>query len=459
MYKDIFPEEVIETLDMVLNAFDGALVVDAAGRIVVYTDNYARVAQKPKADVLGRNIKDVWPDSRMLEVITSGKPIYIDLWDAGTETVFVSRYPITCEGSLVGVVAVCIFRYMDEARRFAEYVRKMGQELEYYKTQLTQICSARYSIDSIIGNSSAIETVRQWALALGKLRSPVLICGETGTGKELFAHAIHQASSRRDRPFVRVNCASIPENLVESELFGYDEGAFSGARKGGKPGKFELANGGTIFLDEINELPYQMQAKMLRVLQEGELDRVGSTGLTYIDVRIICATNTQLAQLIKEKRFRQDLYYRINAFQLTVPALRERLEDLPLLSEHFLTMFAREMNVAGFSIDDSVLKCFASYRWPGNIRELRNVLQRACIIAGAGRIKMCHLPGEMTSDFEEEDSLETDELQHYMQEVEKKHIVKVLQSVRWNRNQAAELLNIDRTLLYRKMKKYDLLNK
>jgi len=252
-----------KTLDTVLNGFDGALVVDETGRIVVYTDNYAEVAGLPKECVVGKYVLDVFPDSRMMEVINTGKPIYIDLWQAGAETVFVCRYPIVAEDEVVGAVAVCVFRYLDEARKFAARVGSMGRELQYYKNQLRKLSGAKYSFDTIIGASQAIMATKKSAEPMVKARTPVLILGETGTGKELFAHAIHQASPRRDRPFIRVNCASIPENLVESELFGYEEGAFSGARKGGKPGKFELANGGTIFLDEINELPYHIQAKLL----------------------------------------------------------------------------------------------------------------------------------------------------------------------------------------------------
>jgi transcriptional regulator with PAS, ATPase and Fis domain len=448
-----------KTLDTVLNGFDGALVVDETGRIVVYTDNYAEVAGLPKECVVGKYVLDVFPDSRMMEVINTGKPIYIDLWQAGAETVFVCRYPIVAEGEVVGAVAVCVFRYLDEARKFAARVGSMGRELQYYKNQLRKLSGAKYSFDTIIGASQAIMATKQSAEPMVKARTPVLILGETGTGKELFAHAIHQASPRRDRPFIRVNCASIPENLVESELFGYEEGAFSGARKGGKPGKFELANGGTIFLDEINELPYHIQAKLLRVLQEGEIDHVGGTDLSYIDVRVLSATSADLGKLIKEKRFREDLYYRINAFQLRIPPLRDRIDDIPLICDHLIDNSNSELGTDVIRVDSSVLDLFSRYQWPGNVRELRNVIQRACLIAGNGIIRLEHLPPEFAAELETRQVNQSQGLEAAIHNAEKEQLLKVLGAVGWNRNRASEMLGINRTQLYRKMKKHDLLKR
>ncbi|MEN6348344.1 MAG: sigma 54-interacting transcriptional regulator [Syntrophomonas sp.] len=448
-----------KTLDTVLNGFDGALVVDENGLIVVYTDNYAEVTGLPKDLILGKYVLDVFPDSRMMEVVNSGEPVYIDLWQAGAETVFVSRYPIIVEGEIVGAVAVCVFRYLDEARKFAERVGSMGRELQYYKTQLRKLSGAKYSFDTIIGASQAIMATKKSAEPMVKARTPVLILGETGTGKELFAHAIHQASPRRDRPFIRVNCASIPESLVESELFGYEEGAFSGARKGGKPGKFELANGGTIFLDEINELPYHVQAKLLRVLQEGEIDHVGGTDLSYIDVRVLSATSADLSSLIKEKLFREDLYYRINAFQLRIPPLRERIDDIRLICDYLIENSNSELGTDVIKVDAAVLDLFFRYQWPGNVRELRNVIQRACLIAGYGIVRLEHLPPEFAVEIETRPVNQKNELDAVIQNAEKEQLLKVLGAVGWNRNRASEMLGINRTQLYRKMKKHDLLKR
>lgn len=392
-----------------------------------------------------------------MEILTTGKPIYIDLWEAGAETVFVSRVPITDQGRIVGAVAVCVFRYLGEAQKFGDHVRNMGRELQYYKSQVRKLSGAKYSFDALIGNSPAIHEAKESAQQMAKNQTPVLILGETGTGKELFAHAIHQDGPRRDRPFISVNCASIPEGLVESELFGYDEGAFTGARKGGKPGKFELAHGGTIFLDEINELPYYVQAKLLRVLQEGEIDRVGGTEVSYVDVRVISATNADLGRLIKEKHFREDLYYRINAFQLKIPPLRERTEDIPLLCEHFIDTCNYELGTATVEVDKKALQLFANYSWPGNVRELKNVMQRACINAGSGIIGLNHLPQEFTGKMNDTEPAAAEDLKTFLESAEKEHILRALQSVRWSRNEAADALGINRTQLYRKMKHYGLL--
>lgn len=448
--------ENLYALDTVLSGFDGALVIDSRGYIVVCSENYANAVRKPKEELLGKYVLDMFPDSKLLDVINTGRPIYIDLWDTGYETVFVSRYPITSEGNIVGAIGLSVFRYLDEAKRFAKWVTNMNRELKYYKSQLLKLSGAQYSFDTIIGSSSAITTAKNNALPMAKARTPVLILGETGTGKELFAHAIHQAGPRSDRPFIRVNCASIPENLVESELFGYEEGAFSGARKGGKPGKFELANGGTIFLDEINELPYGVQAKLLRVLQEGEIDHVGGTELSYVDVRVLSATSADLPQLIKEKRFREDLYYRISAFQLTVPPLRNRKEDIMLLCEHFVEFSNGELDTSVEDVSGEVLDAFSGYNWPGNVRELRNVVQRCCLVAGSGIVGIEHLPPGFTTMLDP-DALPDENLESVVIKAEKEQIQKVLARVDGNRNKAAQILGVNRTQLYRKMKKHGLI--
>ncbi|MFE7280356.1 sigma-54 interaction domain-containing protein [Heyndrickxia sporothermodurans] len=222
--------------------------------------------------------------------------------------------------------------------------------------------------------------------------SAVLLTGESGTGKELFAHAIHQNSSREQFPFVRINCASIPEHLLESELFGYDEGAFTGAKKGGKRGKFELANFGTIFLDEIGDMPLSMQSKLLRVLQEGEVERVGGQKPKTIDVRIIAATHRNLEKMIEEGTFRQDLYYRLNVIKLEIPPLRERKEDIPYIATYLLNKLEKKFHRHGINLTNRVISKLQQHNWPGNIRELENVLERAVNVLEGNTIDIVHLP-------------------------------------------------------------------
>ncbi|MGE5398121.1 MAG: sigma-54 interaction domain-containing protein [Chitinophagales bacterium] len=452
------PAELLSAIDTILNGFEGAIMVDEKGHIVILTDKYAELSDLNKNEVIGKHVLDVYPKSRMMEVVVTGKPIYADIWEISGETVFVSRMPIFWDGRIIGAVAVSVFRYMDEAQGFVQRIKNLDRELEYYKNQIRKLSGAKYSFDSVVGNSITINSVKAQAQQVAKTKVPVLIVGETGTGKELFAHAIHQDSPRRDRPFIRVNCASIPEHLSEAELFGYDEGAFTGARKGGKPGKFELAHGGTIFLDEVNELPYKVQAKLLRVLQEGEIERVGGTDIALVDVRVISATSSDLSDLVESKLFREDLFYRLNLFMVRIPALRERSEDIPLLCQYFLDNSNYEMRMSVPGIEKKVQQIFNSYNWPGNVRELKNTIERACINARTGPIGINHLPDEILQVLQDTGTIKEHSLRSFIDNMEKEEILRALRATKWNRNQAAKLLDIHRTSLYAKMKKYHLLD-
>ncbi len=291
----------------------------------------------------------------------------------------------------------------------------------------------------------------------------VLITGETGTGKEVFANAVHQLSNRRYGNFIKVNCAAIPKDLLESELFGYNEGAFSGASKGGKVGKFEQANNGTILLDEIGELPLPLQSKLLRILQEHEIERIGGVKPVSLDVRIICCTNQNIEQMISEGKFRQDLYYRINTVELTIPPLRDRLIDIPVLCEHFIQKINQYHNCSIVGISNNVLQHFLSYDWPGNIRELEHVLERACVMSSTAILDVDHfdffLPRVYrTVTAEGNDSIsKMQTLSNKRHQAEKKAIIQALESTKGNKTKAALLLDITRSQLYEKLKRYDLL--
>lgn len=451
-------KSMLDAIENILNGFDGAIMIDKKGYVKIITDKYAELAGLNKQKVLGSHILEYFPTSRMLEVVHTGKPIHADLWEINGETVFVSRMPVTWNGAIIGALGVSVFRYVNEAKDFAQRLSNMNLELQYYKNQVRKLSGAKYSFDAIVGNSPAIRGAKAKAQQVVRAKAPVLLAGETGTGKELFAHAIHQDSSRRDKPFVRVNCAAIPENLVESELFGYEDGAFTGARKGGKPGKFELAHGGTIFLDEINELPYHVQAKLLRVLQEGEIERVGATEINLIDTRVISATSADLRKLVKDRAFREDLFYRLNVFIIKIPALRERREDIPMLCAYFIDQCNYELGTDVSDIDPEVLQIFNHYSWPGNVRELKNTIERVCLDTRRGPIRRENIPRSIIQDLGDPILGEDLSLASHMDQAEKEFILNVLQKVRWNRNHAAEMLNIHRTSLYAKMKKYGLLN-
>jgi len=269
-------------------------------------------------------------------------------------------------------------------------IKSLSAEIRQYKSELNRIRGAKYSLDQIIGNSAKIKKMKEMIVKAAQTKSTVLIFGETGTGKELVAHAIHQQSRRNYQPFVRVNCAAIPGELLESELFGYEEGAFTGAKRGGKVGKFELANFGTLLLDEINQMPLYMQSKLLRVIQEKEIERLGGNRPIEIDVRRIFTTNQNLAELVQQNKFREDLYYRINVVSIDIPPLRERIEDIPMLVRFFIAKINKELGLSISGIDKKVLKLFMAYDWPGNIRELENAIERAANLALQGNLKLEH---------------------------------------------------------------------
>jgi len=457
--SELSPRE-LEIVEEILNGVEGAIIIDENGIIRIFTDYYVRESGLAKDHVLGQRIDKVFPHTRLLEVLNTGKAITADMWELNGKTQIVSRIPIMGENGVIGVLGINIFRYLNEAQGFAQRVQKMFSELKYYKEELRRIYDTKYSLGAILGESKEILETKELVKAVAPSNIPVLIYGSTGTGKELFAHAIHQESARREGPFVRVNCAGIPENLIESELFGYEEGAFSGARKGGKPGKFELANHGSIFLDEVSELSWAAQAKLLRALQENEIERVGSTALISVDVRVISAANISLNKLVAAEKFRKDLFFRLNTFTINIPPLRERLGDIPLLCQHFIANYNRENGAAVEGINNSALKLLSSYHWPGNVRELNTVIERACIDARKGTITVDNLL-RFTRDalgknmFAE--NYEGFDIKEAKREAEKAVIIKALQVSGSNRRKAAELLGISRSSLYNKLNEFKII--
>jgi two-component system response regulator AtoC len=303
-------------------------------------------------------------------------------------------------------------------------------------------------IESFIGNSEAAQNILKQVKIAASSDVTVLITGESGTGKSMVAEMIHVLSKRKNFPFIKINCSAIPETLIEAELFGYEKGAFTGASKR-KPGKFELADKGTVFLDEIGDTSLQLQAKLLHIIEEKEIDILGGLEPKKIDVRFIAATNKNLPELIKQGKFRQDLYYRLNVFSIHIPPLRERKKDIPLLVEHFLNYFSKKegKNIKGVSQD--VMDLFLQYPWPGNVRELKNVIERAVIICDEETISLTHIPEEIkyfNEKFKEKNSFS--ELPE-----EKDRILKALEKTRWNKTKAAELLGMTRNQLRYRLKK------
>jgi DNA-binding NtrC family response regulator len=324
--------------------------------------------------------------------------------------------------------------------------RALRRELESLRDEVAD----RYQFGNLIGKSKAMQTVFDLIRRVAGVRSTVLLTGRSGTGKELVAKAIHYNSERGSKPFVAVNCAAIPEALLESELFGYVKGAFTGATQS-KPGLFEEADGGTILLDEIGELPPAMQAKLLRTLQDRQIRRVGATVAVEVDVRLIASTNQELDELVRSGRFREDLFFRINVITIHLPPLAEHPEDIPLLAQHFLGKYAAEHGQPPKTLAPAALKALMSYEWPGNVRELENVIERAVALSTAGTIGPDDLPPSLRAarqEFVAAGSAEGTSLR----EIEERYILQVLDQTRGNQRRAAQILGIDRKTLYRKLK-------
>lgn len=355
---------------------------------------------------------------------------------------------------VIGAYGRVLVRNTRELHMLHDKLSSIEMELNMYKRTFEKINTAKYTVDDIIGDCSIMQDLKDSVRKVAKTNSNVLIMGESGTGKELFAHSIHAGSMRRKAPFVCVNCGSIPEQLIESELFGYEEGAFTGARKGGKIGLFPAAHGGTIFLDEIGELPLPMQVRLLRVLQDREIQRVGSNVREKVNVRVVAATNRNLYQMVKKGEFRSDLYYRLNVVTLHLPLLRERKEDLPLLIQMILSKISKKESLGAIEISREAMDHLLRYDWPGNVRELENVLERAINFTDAGeKIKAKNLPERITGSMVSRTVMPLKEL---MENTEKDAIKDALLRCRNCKAKAANELGISRTTLYEKMMKYEI---
>ncbi|TGE38257.1 PAS domain-containing protein [Desulfosporosinus fructosivorans] len=437
-------------------AYDGVMVVDSKGIITRITKSYCRFLNIEQEDAIGRHCTEVLPNSRMHIVAQTGEAEVGEVMDINGKEAMVMRFPLREEGKIIGAVGKVMFRDVRELRTLAEKLDLLENKLKFYEKELKHYQKYRYTLSSIVGQSPSILRTKILAEKAAQGKATVLLRGESGTGKELFAHAIHAASTRHDQPFVRVNCGAIPAELLEAELFGYEEGAFTGAKKGGKPGKFELANRGTIFLDEIGDLPISMQAKVLRILQEKEVERVGSNRLQQLDIRVIAATHRDLEKMIGEGEFRRDLYYRLNVFTVTIPPLRERAGDVLLLSEYLLAKFQHELGLSLRKLDRWVVELFQLYAWPGNVRELQNAIERAINVAEGGMIQLKDLPLYLQDLEGRRGNTSLQPLALELAEAERKAILKALKKTGGNKTNAAEILGIHRTNLYRKMEKYGL---
>ena len=437
------------------DSHEGIVMVDKNGYITMMNKTYTDFLNIKPEDAIGKDVRDVIENTRLDIVLKTGKEEISQIQRIKDNDCITLRIPIIRDNQVCGAIGKVIYKDISEAEGFCRMLDSTKEELNLYKERFNKVKGAYYSVDNIIGISKMILQLKHMVERVAKSDSTVLITGESGTGKEVFANAIHETSTRRDNNYIKVNCAAIPSNILESELFGYEEGAFTGAKKGGKIGKFELANGGTIFLDEIGDMSFDMQAKMLRVIQEKRVERVGGNDSKKIDVRIIAATNQDLVKKIKEGEFREDLFYRLNVVPFIIPPLRERPEDIPVLCDFFIKKYNNKFGIYIDGIDAEAMDILKKFPWFGNVRELENVIERIYNFIDEYTIQRKHLPKQVLNS---ENHFPKGKLRNILDEYEKQIIVTAFKTYEDNKSKVADELGISRATLYQKLKKYDIIN-
>lgn len=454
-------------MEMMLECIPGLLCIDNDGKITYVNEKMLKYKNCTSEQMIGKHIKKFFPYTHMIENMENERDtiaFYQGNVTSKDDVEASVHYVLRKDGKRVGLMTYDIFQELKEFEQFVRMYGELDDKIKYYREELKEYRMTKYSIEDIVGQSEQIKKLKADIKNAAKTSSTVLITGETGTGKELVAHSIHDLSKRHSNKFVKLNITNLPPSLIESELFGYEAGSFTGAVKSGKKGRFEEADNGTLFIDEIETLPLEMQPKLLRVLQEREIERIGNNESIQINVRIISATNEKLEELVKERKFRKDLFYRLEVVRINVPSLRERKEDIRLLAEHFIREYNMTLGTNVTGITDAAVVKLESYDWPGNVRELKNVIERAMGAANnnlvdsdsiqiasivdnsaLGRGGTAAVPHSYF-DFEGESPIEEAKRQ-----AEIAVITEALARAEGNKKRAAEMLKIARPLLYQKM--------
>jgi len=448
---------------MILDYIDvGIHIVDKDGKTVYYNKYAQQIEAIDPKKVLGRHILEVYPSltldtSTLLKVIKTGNPIYnkeqtLLNYKGQRITTINTSLPIKGEkGEILG--AVEISKDITQVKKMSEEIVDLKNALynNSKKNRKSEKTTAKYSLIDIVGINEKILELKKLALKASESTAPVLIYGETGTGKELFVHGIHNASKRKNKPFIAQNCAAMPANLLEGILFGTVKGSFTGAED--RKGLFELANGGTLFLDEINSMPWELQSKLLRVLQDNTIRPIGGTKDINVDVRIIAATNIPPEEAINKNILRKDLYYRLNVLSFSIPPLRERKEDIPILTDYFIREYNKKLNKSVKGVSKEVMDVFLSYPWEGNVRELENTIEGIMTIYDTDTIQLKHLPARLKESIKASKEYS---LKNILENMERNLIQDALERTDYNISQAAEILNIPRQTLQYKISKYNL---
>lgn len=443
---------------LLTNTFDGMTVVDQQGRIVYLSPVHEKFFGLSHGAATGRHVTEIIENTRLHIVARTGKPEIGHMQKMLSTNRIVSRLPIHSNGKVVGAIGRIMFKGPEQLLAMSSEITSLRNEVEFYKREASFLRNRTYGIEDIIGDSKAIRDLKSDMTKVASLDIPILVTGESGTGKELVAQAIHRLSLRRDNPMIMVNAGALPESLVESELFGYEPGAFTGAKKKGRKGKFESAHDSSLFLDEIGEMPLEMQVKLLRVLQDGSFERVGGDEPKQSDFRLIAATNRDLTTLIDTEQFRLDLYYRISGVTLRVPPLRERLEDIPMLVQHFIRSFSNRQKTPVMRVNPSVYRYMQSRPWPGNVRQLQHEVERALIFSEGEELVVDDfrpsdiISNEYLTSRQTTQTKTAEVLKDTLERVEFEKITDSMARHNDNKKRVSEELGVSRSYLYKRLR-------
>jgi len=450
--------DAMGAFDLLREHFEGAIMVDAEANIVWLDGRYRRLLNlAADYDPVGRPVEDVLPHSQLRRIVKSGRPSLLDIMQFDDRQFVVCRIPLKDEyGAVQGAIGFVFYDNVDYLAPILKKLENLQRQLTRAQAALTRERQTKYSLSSFVGTSEVVQDLKSQIRRFALRDGPALLLGETGTGKELLAHALHQASDRAEGPFVAANMAAIPESLLEAEFFGVAPGAYTGADKKQRKGRFELAHGGTLFLDEIGDMPPSIQAKFLRVLQEGEIEPLGSNEVRKVDVRLIAATSQDLEALMEDRRFRPDLYYRIAVLTVNVPPLRDRLEDVGIICERLLETIPGAEDIDAWHIEDDALAILQQHDWPGNVRELRNTLERATAMAPSEALDAETIARAMPRSVTRRAQPDAPELADARARAEREAMIDALRRANGRKTVAARLLGVSRSQFYEKLKRYDL---
>jgi len=441
------------------NHYENLVIINENGEIEFMDRLTEKFFNLSRGEAKGKSILKVIPYSDLQEVVSTGIPHVGKILKVKDRHLLNSRFPLYRNGKIIGAFGKVILSSFEELERVKKEADQYRLNFLNAERKMKSEYQATYNFDHILGISEKMREAKELAKRMSRTSSDILIQGESGTGKEMFAHAIHNESKQKSYPFIKINCPAIPIELAESEFFGYEKGAFTGARQEGKPGKFELAEGGTIFLDEIGALSLSVQAKLLRVIQEREVERLGGKKPIQLNFRLITATNTDLKKLAEEGKFRFDLFFRLSKAILTLPSLRERREDIPIYVTYFLKILNKSFNKRIKSISGDALDILSQYPWPGNVRELSNILEQSFYNMGYDEILLPdHVPNELKRNINlpYEQQKVGKSLRKLVEEIEKENILQTLNYFKGNKRKTAQHLGIQRSVLYLKLKKFGL---